>query len=126
MNQIRKKIIENYIEAYNRFDIDGMLDDLDEKVVFQNITFGHKDLQTNGIEEFRNQADQAKNLFSERTQTITSWAIKNNKISVGINYIGILAVDIPERASAGDTLELNGKSEFTFEEDKIVSIKDIS
>ena len=126
MNQIRKKIIENYIEAYNRFDIDGMLDNLHDDVIFQNITFGHKDMETNGVEEFKKQAEEAKKLFSERTQTIISWSVKNNKISVGINYIGILAVDIPQRASAGDTLELNGKSEFVFEGDRVISIKDIS
>ena len=126
MNQIRKKIIENYIEAYNQFDIDAMLDNLDENVVFQNVSFGQMDLQTNGIQEFKHQAEEAKRLFSERTQTITSWTIKKDQITVGINYIGILAVDIPQRASVGDTLELNGKSEFQFEGDKIVSIKDIS
>ena len=63
-NEARQKAIENYISTYNNFDVENMSKDLDENVVFRNISNGEVNLTTKGIEEFRNQAEQAKKLFS--------------------------------------------------------------
>lgn len=54
-----QKVIENYIQAYNQFDIEGMLTDLHEDVVFENISEGILTLRTEGIDEFHTQAEKA-------------------------------------------------------------------
>ena len=33
----REQLIKSYIEAYNRFDIKGMLTDLDPSIKFENV-----------------------------------------------------------------------------------------
>ena len=33
----REKIIKNYIDGYNQFDIDKMVFDFDDNIVFENI-----------------------------------------------------------------------------------------
>ena len=66
-----QRIIENYIDAYNSFDIDRVLSDIHDDIKFENIPNGEINLTTNGIEEFRSQAEQAKQLFKERNQQIT-------------------------------------------------------
>ena len=52
-HQQRQKVIEEYIEAYNSFDVEGMLKHLSPKVVFENIANGETNLTIRGIEAFR-------------------------------------------------------------------------
>ena len=124
--QTRQEIIENYIHAYNTFDINGMLKDLHEDIKFANISNGEINLTTNGITEFRNQAEQAKQLFKERKQKITDIRFNNEQVEVDIDYSGTLAVDFPNGLKAGDRIELKGKSIFKFKDSKIIELKDIS
>jgi ketosteroid isomerase-like protein len=122
----KQNFIERYIGAYNNFDVDGMLAGLHNDVVFKNITNGEINLQTDGIEAFRSQAEQAKAFFSERTQTITSIRFGESQTEVDIDYIAILAIDLPNGMKIGDKLELKGKSIFRFSDGKIIDIQDIS
>jgi len=126
ISQTRKKIIENYIHAYNTFDIDGMLKNLHDDVRFENISNGQVSLSTNGIEELRNQAEIAKAYFKERNIQILDFIFKGETIKVEISYTGILTRDLPDGSKAGDTLKLEGKSIFRFRDDKIITIQDIS
>lgn len=125
-NEIRKTIIENYISSYNNFDVENMLKDLDENIVFKNVSDGEVNLTTAGMSEFRRQAEQAKNLFSEREQKITDWNFGENEVEIGIAYRGTLAADLPNGLRSGSKIELTGKSIFRFVNDKIISIEDIS
>ncbi|WP_255563236.1 nuclear transport factor 2 family protein [Mucilaginibacter sp. 21P] len=56
----REAIINNYIDAYNSFDIDGMMKDMADDVVFENISGGQVNMTLNGLQAFRQQAEQAK------------------------------------------------------------------
>ena len=125
-DEIRKKIIENYIDSYNNFDIENMLKDLDENVVFRNIANGEINLTTEGIEQFKEQAEQAKNLFSRREQKITGLKFDKDSVKAAISYSGTLAVDFSDQLKAGNKIELKGNSNFRFAGDKIVEIEDIS
>jgi len=73
MKHQQKEIIKNYIESYNNFDIKGMIRDLDQHVVFENITNDKVDLQIKGIDAFEQQAESAKSHFSVRNQEIEFW-----------------------------------------------------
>lgn len=125
-HETKKRIIENYVRAYNDFEIENMLRDMDERVVFRNISGGEVNLQTNGIEEFRKQAESAKELFSQREQKITGLEFGENEAAADISYRGTLAVDLPEGLKAGSEIALDGKSIFYFAGDKIIKIDDLS
>ncbi|MEL6836505.1 MAG: nuclear transport factor 2 family protein [Bacteroidota bacterium] len=123
----QRAIIEKYVEAYNRFDISGMLRDLHEEVVFQNISGGEVNLKTEGKTAFREQAEAAKHYFSERRQTITNWEyVSPDLVRIGIAYRGVLAVDLPNGMKAGELLELTGSSVFQFRRQQIIGIVDES
>ncbi|WP_353780119.1 nuclear transport factor 2 family protein [Winogradskyella sp. 3972H.M.0a.05] len=126
MQTVQKQIIEDYIHAYNTLDVDGMIKNLAEHVVFENVSNGTVDLRTEGKANFKAQAESAKQYFTKRQQTITSWEFKNQNVIINIDYNAILAIDLPNGLKAGDTLELKGTSEFEFEDDKIVKIVDKS
>lgn len=122
----RQQIIENYIESYNNFDIEGMLNDLDGNVQFENISGGEVNLSIKGLSAFREQAEKAKAFFSRRQQTIRSFLHSGNQTEIEIDYHAILAVDFPNGLKKGDAINLQGKSVFTFDDSKITSITDIS
>ncbi|RUT69842.1 nuclear transport factor 2 family protein [Flavobacterium cupreum] len=122
----REKIIENYIAGYNQFDIDKMMADFDDKIVFENIQNGEVNMTLSGLNEFRNQAEEAKKYFSEREQTITLFSHSENQSEIAIDYRAVLAIDFPNGLQKGQELNLKGKSVFEFLDDKIVRLADIS
>ncbi|WP_433779417.1 nuclear transport factor 2 family protein [Flavobacterium anhuiense] len=122
----REKIIQNYIEGYNQFDIDKMVADFDESIVFENIQNGETNMILNGIKEFTVQAEKAKEYFSERKQTITSLRQDEITAIVDIDYYAVLAIDFPNGLKAGQGLNMKGKSIFQFLDDKIIKLTDMS
>jgi ketosteroid isomerase-like protein len=119
-------IIQSYIEAYNNFDVEGMTEDLHENIVFKNIANQEVNLTTVGKAEFKNQANQAKQLFKSRKQTITSTIVNEDSFEIMIDYQGVIAIDLPNGMKENDEIKLVGKSIFSFENDKIIAITDIS
>lgn len=122
----REKIIQRYLEAYNQFDVEGMLKDVAENIIFENISNGVTTLKTEGIEALRKQAVQATHFFSERQQNIVSIVHEADKSIVEIDYSAVLAMDFPNGLQKGQKLNLKGKSIFQFLGNKIVAITDIS
>ncbi|MBX4147248.1 nuclear transport factor 2 family protein [Paenibacillus sp. FSL W7-1279] len=127
MNSMKMKdMINEYVRAYNSFDIEGMIALLHEKIEFRNISSGSIDVETKGIEEFREIAEQSKSLFSYRCQTIIGYSFEDDKTQVAIDYEGILAKDLPNGMKAGEKIHLKGKSVFAFRDDKVAVIEDHS
>jgi hypothetical protein len=122
----REQIIEQYIESYNNFDVEGMLKDLDEQIRFENISGGEVTLIIDGLSAFSKQAEKAKAFFSSRKQTIRNFVHTGNQTTIEIDYHAILAIDLPNGLKKGNSLDLKGKSVFTFSDTKITSITDIS
>lgn len=119
-------LIDRYLAAYNAFDVEGMLAVLAQGVRFENYSGGEMNATADGIDEFRQLAEQAKTLFSEREQRIT--AIEQGEASVlaMIAFRGRLSADIPDGPRAGTVLDLQGTSEFSFNEGRINKIVDRS
>lgn len=122
----KEKIISDYIDAYNNFDIDKMIADFDENIVFENLVNGEINMSLSGLTSFKEQAQQAKNYFSARTQTIKSFKHENEQTEITIEYYAILTLDFPNGLKKGDELKLQGKSIFKFADDKIIKLTDIS
>lgn len=126
IEQTRQRVIENYIAAYNRFDIEGMLENLHSEIEFQNISNGETNLSIKGIDQFSVQAESAEKLFSQREQKITNILFEGDKAEVEIDYSAVLAEDLPNGLKKDAKIELKGKSIFTFRDGKIIGIQDIS
>lgn len=124
--QLKRKLIDKYLEGYNTFNIDGMLTTLHPDVEFRNISGGEINAGASGIKEFHKLAEEAKELFKSRNQSITSFVTDEDKTIIEIKYEGVLAADLPNGMKAGQVVNLNGRSEFEFKNGKISSITDIS
>lgn len=124
MDKDVKELIRKYTEAYNSFDIEGMLSLLHEDIEFRNVSDGVVNVETKGIREFEQIAEQSKRMFSSRQQTVKDLKISDGVAEAGIDYEGVLAVDLPNGLKAGDALKLTGKSVFRVKENKISVIED--
>ncbi|WP_354502768.1 nuclear transport factor 2 family protein [Paenibacillus favisporus] len=114
------------MEAYNAFDIEGMLSVLHPDVIFRNIVGNEVSVETKGLQSFRALAEKAAALFSTRHQTIFELREINGRIEADIDYTGVLASDLPDGVKAGDTIRLQGRSIFMIKDGKLSLIEDYS
>jgi hypothetical protein len=122
----KERLVQRYVQAYNDFDIDGMMTLMHSECAFQNVSSGEVNASTTGIQQLRELAEKSKDLFSTRRQTITAYQHDGESLSVEIDYEGVLRVDLPNGPKAGETLKLNGKSEFKFRDGLIYALTDYS
>jgi hypothetical protein len=123
-NYDKLKIVMNFIHAYNDLDIDRMLRDIHEDVQFENVTNGKTDLSIRGIDAFEKQAKTDAGFFKTRDEKILKICFIGDIVELTVDFYGILARDMSEELKAGNALQVVGKSIFSFQDDKIISIKD--
>jgi ketosteroid isomerase-like protein len=122
----QRSIIDGYLAAYNSFDIDGMMATIHPDVQFKNVSGGEVNAAASGSDEFRTLAEQSKQLFSSRQQTVTSFESRGDHAVVDVAYEAVLAMDLPNGMKAGETLRLEGRSEFVFRDGRICGLTDHS
>jgi hypothetical protein len=120
----RNELIGQYIAAYNAFDIDGMAAVLSPGVRFENYSGTERSHATSGIDEFRQLAEMARSVFSEREQRIVGLEFQADSVFANIDFRGRLAADMPEGPPADTVVELKGTSEFSFENGQISKVVD--
>ncbi len=121
-----KALIEQYLRAYNCFDVDAMMELVDPEIEFRNVSGGDLDTTAIGRDEFQELAQQSAFLFSSREQTPTKFEAEGEVVSVDIDFTGTLATDIPNGMKAGEELRVTGRSEFVFRDEKIYRLTDYS
>lgn len=123
----RTSKIFRYVEAYNQMDVENMIADFADGIIFLNVMNGDKTMELRGIEEFKKQAIEALSYFSHREQSIESMTHSLDSTEITISYRAIAAMDFPNGLKKGDEITLKGKSIFEFSEDgKIVRLMDIA
>jgi ketosteroid isomerase-like protein len=122
----REQVIKDYVDGYNQFDVDKMVAEFHDQIVFENIQGGEPTMSLNGLEAFREQAEQAKSYFAKRTQTIRSIKHSDNETEIEIDYFAVLAADFPNGLKKGQELKLSGKSIFVFKDGKVIKLTDIT
>ena len=119
-------IVARYIDAYNRMNVQAMLDCLSGDVRFINRSNGETTNETHGIEAFRALAEQGVQLFAEREQTILDCIAIDNRAAVRIGYRAKVKTDLPNGWKAGQEIEMTGTSFFMISEGKISEVIDAS
>lgn len=121
-----RALVDHYIDAYNRKDIDDMLTGLHPQVEFKNISAGVVNASTHGVAELRGLAQQSLSLFSQRQQKIETFEIQGSVAVATIAFHAVVAADLPNGLKQGQILNLSGRSEFEFQDGAISKITDIS
>lgn len=121
-----RTLIDRYIDAYNRIDIDGMLLTLHPAIVFENIGGGTLNLRVQGIPEFERLARSTAPLFSARRQIITAYSQVGDSATAHIQFDGTFALDLPNGVRAGQSISMPGRSEFRMHDGLLIYIADHS
>ena len=121
-----KLIIDQYIKAYNEFDVDNMLKNVHRDVEFKNIAKKEINVHIHGRQVLKTQAQDSTKLLKKREMKITRQEIKGDIVENEIAFKAVLNVDIPEGPKAGELVKFKGRSVFKFKNGKIISIEDIS
>ena len=96
------------------------------EIEFKNVSGGEVNATAFGAVEFRQLAEKSKELFRSRKQTISNSCSTSDQMTIEVVFEGVLASDLKNGMRAGETLRLNGRSEFTFRDGKIYRIIDVS
>ncbi len=122
----KRALIEYYLNAYNSFEVDQITAAIHPDIRFRDVSSGEVSAVALGIEQFRVLAEQVKQIFSARHQLLKTFEARGNSASITVDYVGILAIDLPNGLKAGETLQLTGYSDFTFRDQKIYELTDYS
>lgn len=122
----RPTVIDTYIEAYNRKDVDAMLGCLSEAVRFRNLAGDEVTAETVTKAEFEALARFGATAFSARHQNITRSITVADTTLLEIDYTATVAIDLPNGWTAGQALAFSGASCFQVEGGLIVSLIDQS
>ena len=126
LNKEKEQLINKYIEAYNTKDVDGMLKYIHEDVVFKNFSQGVLMIEMFGKTSLLELATQTKNLFETRTQTVKSITHNDGMTRVDIHFDAVFGMDLQNGIKKGDTVSLDGYSEFEFKDGLLSLIADYS
>ena len=124
--QKQQAIIEGYISAFNSFDLKGMLENFDNGVTFKNTENGLVTLTTNGIEEFEQISKKAMEFFSQRKLEVLEYDFVDSTVVVYYKFEAVLKEDLTDKLKKGDDFSIGGKSVFTFDHEKVISLEDYS
>jgi len=119
-------LVNKYIEAYNGFDVPGMLACLQPDVQFEHSTNGDVTVRLASKDAFESQAIRAAAWFAERTQRITAFRWLGEQAEADIDYHAVTATDLPNGVKANTTLSFSGRSRFSFRDELIAFIQDFS
>lgn len=122
---MKSKIVELYIQHYNNFEIDTMLELFTEDCVFENISNSSGAISVKGKEELKKLAIKSASFFSYRQQIVRNWVISDTKIAIEVDYYAVAASDFGI-VKAGGIIQLKGVSIFEFVDDKIKRVADYS
>lgn len=118
-------LIKQYIAAYNRMDVPGMVALLHDVIMFENVSNANGITAISGKAEFESLARQSLGLFRSRRQTIRSLTLGDRTAAVEIEYEAVLNIDLPTSLlKAGETMQLRGVTVFAFSDGKIARISD--
>lgn len=121
-----RALIDRYIDAYNRMDVDAMIKTMHSEVIFENYTAGVLSVRTVGAHELRHLAESSRGLFSARRQTVILYSEAAGVAHAQIHFQGTFAVDLPNGIRAGQSIALDGRSEYRERDGLLIYIADYS
>lgn len=119
------QIVETYLDAYNRMDVEALVACVSDGIVFENVSNAGQSLRIEGREAFAQLAGQATGLFQSRAQSVRSAVVDGGSVALEIDWTGIPAVDLGAM-KAGETVAMRGASFLTIADGKLVRIVDLS
>lgn len=126
MRQTLPEILQRYLSAYEKKDVEAMLATMTPDVVFEDLPNGHEPTSTNGKEALWTLARQSAQCFSSRRQTVTDAVVAGDRVALQVVFEAVVACDLPNGWRAGQAVRLTGASFFTLRDGLIARVVDLS
>jgi ketosteroid isomerase-like protein len=117
-------IIQQYFDAFNRFDVGGMLNLLDDKFKFYLFQNEVLNMEMKGKKQFRELAEPSRDYLSSREQIIISAREVKQGIEVTTSYTAMFAVDLPHNQKAGESTTRESKTIFSLKNGNILEMRE--
>jgi hypothetical protein len=117
IQKLPRKIIRDFIKAYNNLDERSILKNLDERLVYERRVIWQTISTTNGLDEFKKFFHSHHQTLSGRNLKISSWTIELPRVTISVKYLPI---------SETRPLPKYGQIRFLLENNKIIDIIDES
>jgi ketosteroid isomerase-like protein len=119
-----RKLVESYLNDYNRKDIESMLEHFADDAKFESVSNVSGVIRANNKKELRELASMSLEYFSERRQAVLFWVIDNDRVAIEIDYWCKVAKDLPNGKKTGEEITLRGASFFTIKDGLINRLVD--
>lgn len=118
-------IIQSYLDAYNRKDVEALVACVADDVIFENVSNAGQSLKIQGRAAFAELARQAATMFSSRHQSIRNAVIDGDHVALEVDWAGTPAIDLGSM-KAGEQFVMRGASFMTIEAGMLARIVDLS
>ncbi len=117
-------IVERYLDAYNRRDVDALVDCVAETILFENVSNSGEGLVIEGRAAFADLAGRSAAMFTARHQMVRTAVVAGDSVALEIDWTGTPAADIGPM-KAGPPVAMRGASFIALAGGKIVRIVDL-
>lgn len=115
--KVPRKIVRDFISSCNKFEIEGIVKDLHENVIFEKRINWQTKLRTQGSKELKEYIKSANQELCARNLKIrSSWDFNMPCVTIGIKYFPVSANNDSE------SIQQYSRIRFIFKKNKIVSI----
>ena len=119
------KIVQSYLDAYNRKDVSALVSCVSDDVVFENVSNSGSSLKIVGRAAFADLARQAAAMFASRHQSVLHAVVDGDRVALEVDWTGTPAVDLGPM-KAGEPVALRGASFMTIAAGRLIRIVDLS
>lgn len=119
-------VVSAFVEAYNRRDVEAMLDYVHDEVVFESHAGGVLVASVQGRTAFADLARHSAALYRARRQDVGPFIVGLDRVALAITFKATPAVDMPNGWRAGQRIELSGVSFYRLKDGLIIELADSS
>lgn len=118
-------VVESYLDAYNRKDVDALLACVADTIVFENVSNAGQGIKIEGRAAFAELARQAATMFTTRHQSVRTAVVEHDRVALEVDWTGVPAVDLGPM-KAGEQVAMRGATFMTMASGKLTRIVDLS
>lgn len=119
------KVVQSYLDAYNRSDVTALAACVADDVVFENVSNSGASIKIAGRTAFADLAQQSAAMFASRHQSVRQAVVDGDRVALEVDWTGTPAVDFGAM-KAGEPVALRGASFMTIADGQLIRIVDLS
>jgi ketosteroid isomerase-like protein len=118
-------IVERYLDAYNRKDVEALVDCVADSVVFENVSNSGESIKIEGRDAFGELAARSAAMFERRNVVVKTAVVGVDSIALEVRWTATPSVDLGPM-KAGVEVTMRAASFMTIANGRLQRIMDLS